>query len=132
MKRRLFLKSSALSALAAPAFAQNGFAAAPNEAASKVFYDARFSQARMLASRLSVSGTLTPVTENITAAWVKDFERLAAKPLALGGVTTESFFFCLKTLLQPHGLTFTRIERLGPDLHAWELRTGITNRNGTA
>ncbi|WP_375211428.1 hypothetical protein [Hyphococcus sp.] len=73
-----------------------------------------------------------PVSEDITAAWVKDLERLAAKPLALRGVTTESFFFCLKTLLQPHGLTFTRVERLGPDLHAWELRTGITNKNGTA
>ena len=132
MKRRLFLKSSALSALAAPTFAQNGFAAAPNEAASKVFYDARFAEARMLARRFSASGKLTPVTEGITAAWVKDFERQAALPLSLAGVTTESFFFCLKTLLQPCGFACARIERLGPDLHAWELRTKTMNKNGTA
>lgn len=135
MKRRLFLKSSASSLIAAPALAQAQGKQAFTNATDRIFYDARFRDAATFASRLSHAGAeaLTPVNGDITAPWVAELQTLSRRrSLVLRGVTTESFYFCLKTLLQSRGLAHAHIERVARDLHAWEIRTNIMQQHGMA
>ena len=134
MKRRLFLKASASSLLAAPV-ATHAKSTPETTGATKIFYDVRFREAAILAKRLPHSGDapLSPVNGEITAPWVAALQNLSRRrSLVLRGVTTESFYFCLKTLLQSRGLVAARIERVARDLHAWEIRTNITQQDGMA
>jgi len=137
MKRRLFLQSSVSSALAAPAIARASEHHHNTVAARRIYFDERFAEASALASRLAGHyadlNALTPVNGDVTAPWVKELGRASARgPLSLRGVTTESFYFCLKTLLQTRGLSVARIERVDRDLHAWEIRTKIIQQDGMA
>ncbi len=130
MRRRLFLKLSVLAALAART-SRAAFAGPSEDAglsADHVFFDERFSDARGLASRLEPLADLTPVQSDVTALWTGELKALSSqRSLALSGVTTESFHFCLKTLLQSEARVETRIRRVGRDLYAWSIRT--TTRN---
>jgi len=135
MKRRLFLQSSVSSALVAPAFAHANPYQHDASTAGRLFYDERFAQARVIANRLARQsadkGALAPVNGDLTAPWVGELRAAASHgALRLRGVTTESFYFCLKTMLQPHGVTATHIERVGRDLHAWEITTGVATKDG--
>ena len=135
MKRRLFLQSSVSSALVAPALAHANPYQHEARATDRIFYDARFAHARVIANRLAGhiadNRALTPVNGDLTAPWVGELRAAASQgALRLRGVTTESFYFCLKTLLQPYSVTAAHIERAGRDLHAWEITTGVTTKDG--
>ncbi|WP_428408870.1 hypothetical protein [Hyphococcus sp.] len=130
MKRRLFLQSSVSSIVAAPALAHTGSQGGVN-ASGSFFYDTRFDEARGIARSVSPFGSLTPVNGDLSAEWVKEVIHAAAKsPQTFRGVTTESFYFCLRTLLQPRRIASAHIERVGRDLYAWEIRT--TSKDGMA
>lgn len=135
MKRRLFLQSSVSSALIAPSLARANSYQHDAGVTDRIFYDERFTEARVIANRLAGQfadkGVLAPVNGDLTAPWVAELVSFATQgSLSLRGVTTESFYFCLKTLLQSHGVTATQIERVGRDLHAWEITTGVTTKDG--
>lgn len=135
MKRRLFLQSSVSSALAAPALAHAKPFQRDAGVTDRIFYDERFTEARVIANRLAGfvanKPAITPVNGDLTAQWVDELVTAAMKgSLSLRGVTTESFYFCLKTLLQSRGVTATHIERVGRDLHAWEFTSGVTTKDG--
>ena len=133
MKRRLFLKLSALAALAAPTSrsALAGVLSDSGPRADRFFYDERFGDARSIASRLDARASLTPVQSDVTALWTGELKELSRqRPLALRGVTTESFHFCLKRLLQSETRVETQIRRVGKDLYAWSIRTTITKNTG--
>jgi len=90
------------------------------------FVDDRFAAGALQGGTISPSLAPIRVQADVTPVWTG---LLAGghieAPLALRGVTTESFFFCLKTLLgrQVHD---SQISRIGHDLHLWTIRT----RNG--
>ena len=64
------------------------------------------------------------VNGDITATWLRDAGLASSdRALALRGVTTESFHFCLKTLLQTHAHVETQIERVSNDLYSWSIKT---------
>lgn len=127
MKRRLFLKASAATAIAAPAF--GGAAGMAQGGAGRFFYDERFADARALAARTGAAAT--SVTGDVTQVWTQGLKRASqTRPLALSGVTTESFYFCLKTLLQSHARVDARAERIGKDLYAWRIVTTLTQKTG--
>jgi hypothetical protein len=121
MKRRLFLKASASAALATPALVHTGFAA-DSIGTDRFFYDARFADARALAARFGA--TAAPVNGDVTAIWTGGLNRVSqTRALSLSGVTTESFYFCLHTLLQSHATVTMRSERITADLHRWSIRS---------
>lgn len=132
MKRRLFLKASAATALVpaalnAPARAATNIAQDKN-GPNQFFYDARFAEARAAAMRAPAA---TPVTGDVTQVWTQGLNRLSqTRALALSGVTTESFYFCLKTLLQSHAQLDARIERVSADLYAWSIRSILIQKTG--
>ena len=133
MKRRLFLKLSLFAAVAAQT-SRAAFASVLGDSAvrpDRFFYDDRFGDARGIASRLGTAASLTPVQSDVTALWTGELKELARqRPLALHGVTTESFHFCLKTLLQSEARVETRIRRVGKDLYAWSIRTTTPRKTG--
>ncbi len=123
------------SALIAPSLARANSNQHYARATGRIFYDERFVQARVIANRLAGQfadkSALTPVNGDLTAPWVGELVSTASQgSLSLRGVTTESFYFCLKTLLQSHSVTATHIERADRDLHAWEITTGVTTKDG--
>lgn len=131
MKRRLFLKASAASALVPSALAAPGAAGAAQGdiEAHRFFYDPRFADARAIAS--IASGDATPVDGDVTQVWTQGLKRLSQKrALALSGVTTESFYFCLKTLLQAEAQIDTRFDRVNTDLYIWSIRTDPKTKTG--
>lgn len=133
MKRRVFLKASAASALAAPALATEALGAAGaapgNARADRFYYDERFADARALAAR--AFSVATSVDSDVTQVWTQDLNRLSQmRALSLEGVTTESFYFCLHTLLQSHATVTMRAERIGKDLYAWRISTALTGKTG--
>jgi hypothetical protein len=134
MKRRLFLKASATTALAAPAMTASalGVAGAARAAprADRFFYDDRFEEAQALAARLGAGAKLA-VSGDVTLVWTGGLSLVSRETaLTLEGVTTESFYFCLKTLLQPHAALETQIARATKDLHVWSIRSNPQRKTG--
>ncbi|MEZ5891603.1 MAG: hypothetical protein R3C58_00425 [Parvularculaceae bacterium] len=128
MKRRLFLKTTLSSLLAAPALA-HGANKARVQTPDRVFYDERFGKAHALSTEFGAART--PVRGDVTAVWREELNALSrAQPLFLSGVTTESFYFCLTTLLQSHARVDARAERVSKDLYAWSIRTRFTGKTG--
>lgn len=125
MKRRTLIQA-ALSSLAIPMTAF-GAAAGPatgrfNE--TRFYYDERFPKARRLAGQLSEPALTIPVTGDITPIWNAGLKHADSRsPLTLRGVTTESFHFCLKVLLQSRATVETEINRIDGDLYLWSIRT---------
>lgn len=132
MKRRLFLKTSLASTLAMTLSPAGAALLGENAASADMFfYDERFAQARAISSRINGAISLTPVTSDVTALWTQQLNSLSRQaPLCLRGVTTESFYFCLKTLLQSHAGLKTRVERVSKDLYAWSISTTLTTKTG--
>ncbi len=132
MKRRNFLKTSASTLLAAPVLSTASFAAAAPgaRAADRFFYDERFPAAREFASR-SGGVSPTPVRSDVTELWTGELNAQSRQtPLTLRGVTTESFYFCLTTLLQSQASVEAQIQRVDKDLYAWTIDTRISDHKG--
>ncbi len=96
------------------------------------FFDDRFAHARRLAGELSGITEPTPVQGDITGIWTGGLRQASrASPLALHGVTTESFYFCLKIMLGDHARVDAQVSRVDRDLHLWTIRTDNYGKNGT-
>jgi hypothetical protein len=134
MNRRDFLGST----LASLALSCGALALAPSrspgrESLDYVFYDERFPAAEGLARRMSESDAAIPVQGDITQVWNEMLKPASQRsPLMLAGVTTESFFFCLKTLLYSRAGLELSTSRISQDLFAWSMRTYQSNNHGTS
>jgi len=95
------------------------------------FFDERFAEARRLARQASIRVAPTLVQGDVTSLWTGGLAHASlAAPLTLEGVTTESFYFCLKTLLLDHAGVSARVTRVDRDLHLWTIRTD-NHKKGT-
>jgi hypothetical protein len=130
MKRRHFVQAG-MSAVLIP----GTVIAAPtgtSSASDYFFFDERFAQARHLADRLSGMTTLTPVQGDVTPVWTGGLARAClASVMTLMGVTTESFYFCLKILLGDQASVDAQVRRVDRDLHLWTMHTDNHSKNGT-
>jgi hypothetical protein len=100
-------------------------------APDQFFFDDRFAEARRLAQERSGTSVPTPVQGDVTGFWTGGLASASlAKPLTLMGVTTESFYFCLKTLLVDHARVDAQVRRVDRDLHLWTIRTD-NHKKGT-
>ena len=94
------------------------------------FFDERFAEARRLAGELSGTTEPTPVDGDVTDIWTGELGRASlTAPLTLKGVTTDSFYFCLKILLADQSRVETQVSRIGQDLYLWTMRTN-NHKNG--
>ena len=133
MKRRLFLKFSLLAALAARTShsALASVLAPSTEPVDRLFIDERFEEARAMAARLAPGVTPTPVQSDVTALWIGELSLISGqRSFFFQGVTTESFHFCLKTLLRSGARVETQARRVSKDLHAWSIRTTLIESAG--
>lgn len=129
ISRREFLESASIFA-AIGMVAPRAHSSSCTPGADVFFFDERFVQARQLAQRLAWS-ELTPVRSDVTPIRDVTLNRITQSPAAmLRGITTESFHFCLATMLKEHARIETGIERVDRDLYAWSLRA--TRSNTTA
>jgi hypothetical protein len=132
MNRRHFIKTAASSllfscAVPAPSAAPD-WTPLPSD---HFFYDDRFVEALQLACRMSPSGRLTPVQGDITGIWKAGLDREWARaPLTMRGVTTESFYFCLKVMTASKADVETSVARVGPDLFLWTIRSAVNLNTG--
>ena len=134
MNRRLFVQGGVSSLWAA-----NTIIASAADAPSRsglawdyVFFDERFAEARRLAREMAGVTAALPVQGDVTGVWTRELARASiATPLALTGVTTESFLFCLRILLADQGRVDAQVSRIGRDLHLWTLRTDNHSKHGT-
>ena len=134
MNRRLFVKGGVSSLLAA-----NTIIASAADAPSRsglawdyVFFDERFAEARRLAREMAGVTAAIAVQGDITGVWTRELAQASlATPLTMTGVTTESFFFCLRILLADQGRVDAQVSRIGRDLHLWTLRTDNHSKHGT-
>jgi len=96
------------------------------------FFDERFPEARRLAAEWFGITQPTPVLSDVTPIWTGELGRASlTSPLALKGVTTESFYFCLKILLGDQARVAAQVKRVDRDLHLWTMHTDNYPNNGT-
>jgi hypothetical protein len=96
------------------------------------FFDERFPEARRLAAELSGTTGPTPVLGDVTPIWTGELGRASlTAPVTLKGVTTESFYFCLKILIGDQARVDAQVKRVDRDLHLWTMRTDNYPNNGT-
>jgi hypothetical protein len=118
MNRRHFIQAAA-SSLFVPSAVTLAHAPAP------ATFDERFAAARRLAAEMANSCVLTPVQGDITALWKSGLDRACRRSsLTMRGVTTESFYFCLKIMVGEHANLDTQVTRLDRDLFVWTMHTG--------
>lgn len=130
MKRRHFIQAG-MSAMLIPG-AVIARPTGTSSASDYFFFDERFARARHLANRLSGITTLTPVQGDVTPVWTGGLARAClASAMTLRGVTTESFYFCLKILLGDQVSVEAQVRRVDPDLHLWTMHTDNYPKNGT-
>jgi hypothetical protein len=90
------------------------------------FCDERFAKARRLAAELSGCPVLTQVQGDITELWNSYLGRASRQSsLHMRGVTTESFYFCLKIMIGEHAHLNAQVSRVDRDLFLWTMRTGL-------
>jgi len=90
------------------------------------FCDERFAKARRLAAELSACTALTPVQGDITELWNSYLRRASRQSsLNMRGVTTESFYFCLKIMIGEHARLNAQVTRVDQDLFLWTMRSGL-------
>jgi len=90
------------------------------------FCDERFAKARRLAAELSGCTALTPVQGDITELWNSYLGRASRQSsLHMRGVTTESFYFCLKIMIGEHARLNAQVTRVDQDLFLWTMRSGL-------
>jgi hypothetical protein len=125
MNRRDFLKSTLTSlAITGGALAISSARTPNREALDYVFFDERFEAAEGLARRITGSAAPIPVRGDVTPVWNGALKSAGqGSPLMLAGVTTESFYFCLKTLMRPNSGLELSTNRISQDLIAWSIRS---------
>jgi len=125
MKRRHFIHAAAASLLL-PADRKMGVAPlalySPN--LDYAFFDDRFHDAHRIAASWPASNRPVGVQGDITPIWSNGLDRTTReRPLALRGVTTQSFHFCLRILVAEHAHLDVRTSRLDQNLFLWTMRT---------
>lgn len=133
MKRRHFVQAGMSSLLLPnPVITMSPDAPSrPRPRSDCFFFDERFAEARRLAEELSGSIEPTPVQGDVTGTWTGGLGRASLMaPMTLQGVTTESFYFCLKILLSDQARVDAQVSRIDRDLHLWTIRTGNHSKNG--
>jgi len=101
------------------------------ESVRLLFFDERFGKARSLASRLDPAASPIPVRGDVTEIWSGGLNRLSReRPHLLQGVTTQSFLFCLRILIEPRATARASVWRLDKDLYAWVIETRPDSRKG--
>ena len=110
--------------LALPAAGRAAWTAPASPQAPAIwFFDERFDAARRLAEARAGAGRLIAVRGDATNFARKGLAgHWARRAVALEGVTTESFHFCLSLLLRERGRIETRCRRLDGDLHRWTIQ----------
>jgi len=122
-RRSFLLQSSAV--LAGGVTAAHAVAAHPAcGAADFLYYDDRFAEAARLVRKLAVDLEPTAVQADITAVWNAGLCAASQiSPLTLRGVTTDSFHFCLKVMLEERVGLESHVDRIDRDLRLWLIRT---------
>ena len=88
------------------------------------FFDERFAQAQRLVAGWSAANRVIPVQADITSTWTSWLDRTTReRPLTLQGVTTGSFHFCLRVLVNEHAAIDEQVLRLDRNLLVWTMRT---------
>jgi len=99
--------------------------------ADYLFYDDRFEAAGKLALEWAGTAEVIPVRSDVTDIWRAGLSRVRHRgPLLLRGVTTESFHFCLKTVLEDSSGINSQISRINRDLYLWTIRSESTTHKG--
>ena len=87
------------------------------------FYDDRFERAARLAAERAGPRQPIPVQGDITNLWNGGLGRACRhSALSLHGVTTESFYFCLKLMVAERARIETQVTRIDRDLFLWSLK----------
>jgi len=118
LSRRTFL-AGATAAAAGVALPPQTVAAALGRPADYVFLDPRFGLAR---TDSFLAAPLAPILVNadVTPVWNSLLSHARFnEPLSLRGATTESFYFCLRVLLQEHAQIETGVHRAPGDSYWW-------------
>ena len=126
MNRRLFIKA-AVSSIFLPSGILTAKARTRDTdttTADYFFFDERFIKARQLAAKLSNSKPLIPVRGDITELWNGQLKRACVEsPLVMRGVTTESFYFCLRIMAGSIAGMESQVTRINRDLLLWTIRS---------
>jgi hypothetical protein len=125
MNRRRFIGAAVSSLFITPPLALAGVIAPRGISGTvdAVFFDDRFATARQMAKQWAEPTRLVPVGSDITPvwnAWLK--ETCQRQVLALDGITTESFHFCLEIMVAERTRIESRIARIDRDLYLWRIR----------
>jgi hypothetical protein len=134
LTKRLFLKTALSSLAVSPGILTVSAHSSLHKENSLTyfFYDDRFSEAHKLAAEFAAPTRPTPVQGDVTPLWTDELNSLSRwSPLTLYGVTTESFHFCLKTLLRSQASVKSEIQRLSKDLYTWDIQTKPFRRSRT-
>jgi hypothetical protein len=98
-----------------------------------LFFDERFPHARRRALEWAGAAVPTPVQGDITALWRSGLgQAVSESSLTMRGVTTESFYFCLKVLAGERARLDTQVTRVDRDLLVWTISTGHSKANDDA
>jgi hypothetical protein len=134
MNRRHFVQAG-MSSLFIPTAVISASAEVPSRSGlawDYFFFDERFAEARRLAQELSGTAEPTPVQGDVTGIWTGGLGRASlTAPMRMKGVTTESFYFCLKILLSDQARIESQVSRIDRDLHLWTIGTDNHSKNGT-
>lgn len=126
MNRRRFIRA-ALSSWFIPYAMTAASAAAKDVKPARrdyFFFDERFAEAKRLASGLAGSSGLTAVQSDMTDVWNAGLSSACLAGATMQGVTTESFYFCLRIMAGEHARTKSRITRVDRNLYLWTIRSG--------
>jgi hypothetical protein len=125
MKRRHFIHAAAASLLLPVDLKARGASpAAGSPDLDYAFFDERFCNARRIAASWSASNGPLRVRGDITPLWTNGLDRTTReRPLALRGITTQSFQFCLRVLAAEHAHIDVQSSRIDRDLFLWTMRT---------
>lgn len=126
MKRRHFIQAATGSVLFTAAVEPYCLLAraehSPND--NYTFFDERFEEARRVAASWSGSNRAIAVHGDITPLWNSQLDLATRKSrLRLRGVTTESFRFCLVTLVREHTDFDLDVSRFDRNLFLWTMHT---------
>jgi hypothetical protein len=132
MKRRQFIHAAAASLLLPVDLTAGGAALAvdsPN--LDYAFFDERFRNARRVAASWSALNGLVGVHGDITPVWTNGLDRtMRERSLALRGITTQSFQFCLRVLAAERAHIDVQASRIDRYLYLWTMRTTPKSEHG--
>jgi len=126
MNRRFFIKST-FASLIIPSgfsFAADLLKKTDSKPSDYIFYDERFFEARQIAGKLSNTSPMIPVRGDITEIWNSGLNCACTQShLMMRGVTTESFYFCLKVMVGSIAGMESQVIRINRDLFLWNIQS---------